>query len=221
MNKKNYHKINLSNGANGSVCPNKQKGITLIALIITIIVMLILVAVSVRIVVNSGLFKHAGEATKKWGDAQREEIDISKQVDRKVAEINGEWYLEEIITSPNYPEEYPNNVRISELKSYGPDVKNVLIKIVDVKLESGCRYDYLEIFRGNPEEAPLFARVCDGASGNFINEGNQFGYRFISDESNTYRGFKMYVYTTTAENYENLKIPDVILDEGSEENNLQ
>ena len=50
-----------------------QKGITLIALIITIIVMLILVAVSVAIVINSGLIdktKEAGEAYKGAYDAE-------------------------------------------------------------------------------------------------------------------------------------------------------
>lgn len=53
-----------------------QKGITLIALIITIIVMLILVAVVVRTAINSGLFGHAKNATEKWGDAQRKEGEI-------------------------------------------------------------------------------------------------------------------------------------------------
>lgn len=44
-----------------------QKGITLVALIITIIVMLILVSVSVAVVINSGLLEkaqQAGEDTK-------------------------------------------------------------------------------------------------------------------------------------------------------------
>ena len=41
----------------------KQKGITLIALIITIIVMLILVGVTISVALNGGLFKTAQEAT--------------------------------------------------------------------------------------------------------------------------------------------------------------
>jgi len=39
-----------------------QKGITLIALVITIIVMLILVAVSISVALNGGLFQHAKNA---------------------------------------------------------------------------------------------------------------------------------------------------------------
>lgn len=48
-------------------------GITLVALIITIIIMLILVALVITIALNSGLFKHAGDATGGWADAQRQE----------------------------------------------------------------------------------------------------------------------------------------------------
>ncbi|MBO5413905.1 MAG: hypothetical protein J6A29_06505 [Clostridia bacterium] len=53
-------------GADASVRPTSKarqnKGITLIALIITIIVMLILVAVTISMAINGGLFEKAGEA---------------------------------------------------------------------------------------------------------------------------------------------------------------
>ncbi len=53
-----------------------QSGITLIALIITIIVMLILVAVTVNIAVQSGLFGHAKNATQTWAEKEVEESNI-------------------------------------------------------------------------------------------------------------------------------------------------
>ncbi|MGN1351431.1 MAG: hypothetical protein ACI4VE_01370, partial [Clostridia bacterium] len=42
-----------------------NKGITLIALVITIIVMLILVVVTIRISTNGGLFDYAGKAARE------------------------------------------------------------------------------------------------------------------------------------------------------------
>ena len=54
----------------------KTNGITLIALIITIIIMLILVATSVQLTLNSGLFERAGEAGDKWQEAQDDEQNI-------------------------------------------------------------------------------------------------------------------------------------------------
>ena len=52
-----------------------QKGITLVALVITIIVMLILVAVSVTVAINGGLFEQAKEASNKWEDESQIEAD--------------------------------------------------------------------------------------------------------------------------------------------------
>ena len=59
MNKKSIFK----DGANKNLThPKLNKGITLIALIITIIVMLILVAVTISMAVNGGLFEYASNA---------------------------------------------------------------------------------------------------------------------------------------------------------------
>ena len=55
----------------------KNKGITLIALVITIIVMLILVAVTINIAVNGGLFGYAGNAVKETELAKQKEIGLA------------------------------------------------------------------------------------------------------------------------------------------------
>lgn len=50
-----------------------QKGITLIALVITIIVMLILVAVTITMAINGGLFNYAKDASTKTNGAMTNE----------------------------------------------------------------------------------------------------------------------------------------------------
>ena len=68
---------------------NKQKGITLIALVITIIVMLILVAVTISMAINGGLFEKAGKATgdtKNAMDAEQQLADGRIQIAGKVYE---------------------------------------------------------------------------------------------------------------------------------------
>lgn len=57
----------------------EQKGITLIALIITIIVMLILVAVSVTFAVQSGLFTNAKDAGNNWEESTEAEAEMTIQ----------------------------------------------------------------------------------------------------------------------------------------------
>ena len=54
-----------------------QKGITLIALVITIIVMLILVAVTITMAVNGGLFQKAQEAGNKTNAATQAEQSLA------------------------------------------------------------------------------------------------------------------------------------------------
>ncbi len=82
-----------------------QKGITLIALVITIIVMLILVGVSVTVALNGGLFTTAKEAAEGTASKRNEELELSSG---KV-EINGEWYnsIDEYVKggSSNNPED--------------------------------------------------------------------------------------------------------------------
>ena len=58
-----------------------QKGITLVALIITIIVMLILVAVTISIALNGGIFEKARDASEKTLKAQLEEAVMLAKAD--------------------------------------------------------------------------------------------------------------------------------------------
>ena len=69
----------------------QNKGITLIALIITIIVMLILVAVTVTVALNGGLFDKADEAKKSTllrADEEELQIEIATAYDEKEGIIN-------------------------------------------------------------------------------------------------------------------------------------
>ena len=64
----------------------REKGITLIALIITIVVMLILVAVSVNVIIKSNLIGTAEKTVDKYKTALEEESNMSQ------IEINGKKY---------------------------------------------------------------------------------------------------------------------------------
>lgn len=57
--------------------PTSQRGITLIALVITIIVMLILVAVTISMAVNGGLFEYAGKAVNETKGAITNEQQLA------------------------------------------------------------------------------------------------------------------------------------------------
>lgn len=79
----------------------KNKGITLVALIITIIVMLILVAVSVSIAIRSGLLDAAGKSTQTWTKEAEAEGNLSgikigdKNLDEYISNLEGDKNLDD------------------------------------------------------------------------------------------------------------------------------
>ena len=104
-----------------------NKGITLIALVITIIVMLILVVVTIRIATNGGLFDYAGRAARETKDAIADETDIANG---KIT-IGGVTY--------NSIEDYINRDKISSVKlKYKVEGSNIMVYLEDSYI------DYLE-----------------------------------------------------------------------------
>ena len=101
---------------------NKEKGITLIALIITIIVMLILVGVVVTVVIQSNLLGTAKTAGDKYKTAYEDESNMSEVT------INGEKYasIEDYLEGKvKLPE--GAGKRVSETKEYSDGTKTAWI----------------------------------------------------------------------------------------------
>ncbi len=68
----------------------KQKGITLIALIITIIILLILAGVVINIIINGGLLGQAQNATDRYKQAENDEMNNLDKALAKIDTMNGE-----------------------------------------------------------------------------------------------------------------------------------
>lgn len=65
----------------------KQNGITLVALVITIIILLILAGISIAALKNQGLFDRAQEAKNVSEKAQQNEINTLNEYSDKINEI--------------------------------------------------------------------------------------------------------------------------------------
>lgn len=74
----------------------QEKGITLVALIITIIVMLILVAVSVAVLVDSDLIGTAENAGEEWEAADDQMEDIAS---RDIIDTNNDGIPDKSVNS--------------------------------------------------------------------------------------------------------------------------
>ena len=69
-----------------------HKGITLVALVITIIVLLILAGVSITFALQGGILDNAQKAVNEYNNASTNEADIinfiNKTIDNKIQELN-------------------------------------------------------------------------------------------------------------------------------------
>ena len=74
---------------------NLNKGITLVALVITIIILLILAGVAITALTQTGLFENAKQAKNAMENAQNEENTILSDYDNKINEIVGGAVREE------------------------------------------------------------------------------------------------------------------------------
>ncbi len=103
---------NINMGADASVRlehkGNTQKGITLLALIITIIVLLILSVVSIKLLNNAGVISHSKRAVKQYQEAEFEEkinLIFSSYVMKNYSggKINNKEITNKVLNIFNYP----------------------------------------------------------------------------------------------------------------------
>ena len=127
-----------------------QKGITLIALVITIIVMLILVAVTVTMAVNGGLFDYATKAGQKTNETIRQEQELANG---KV-KIDGKWY--------SSMDDYLNNKPVLTAAAVKSNLSSYLGKTVNYKVgyEDASSYgnEEWEIFYADEEHIYIITR---------------------------------------------------------------
>lgn len=96
---------------------NTNKGITLIALVITIIVMLILVSVTISMAINGGLFEYAGKAT---GDTQNA-INMEQELANGKVQIDGKWYASiDDYLAGKVLVELPEGIKVGDYVNYTP-----------------------------------------------------------------------------------------------------
>ena len=65
-----------------------QKGITLVALVITIVVLIILATVSINFAIGGNLFGRAQEGSKLYSNASKEESDHLTNIDNLLQQLS-------------------------------------------------------------------------------------------------------------------------------------
>ena len=82
----------------------RKNGITLVALIITIIILLILAGVSLSFVFNGGILDKSQQAVNEYENASQKEQDLLDKIDKYLENELGENIIYENKNEPNPPE---------------------------------------------------------------------------------------------------------------------
>ena len=71
----------------------KCKGITLVALVITIVILIILAGISISTLTNTGIFQKAKDAKKTSENAEKEEKSLLSEYEQEIIkqDSNGIW----------------------------------------------------------------------------------------------------------------------------------
>ncbi len=184
----------------------KERGITLIALIITIIVMLILVTVTVTSAINGGIFKKAGEAVSKTKDSMKNEQDAVNQL---LAEMEKYQSGE----NPNTQTD-PDGPSIDEIKITNKTSESIEIEVKTTNVEEG-KYKYYLDEEENGEEATEntheYTDLQEGKEYTLKVEVTNKGGKTATKSTNVKTKVLMTAYTTTKDYTDskgkNAKIP--------------
>ena len=132
----------------------KQKGITLVALIITIIILLILAIVSINLVINGGIIGRAEKGIESYLEAEiKEKVNFAYNEWKMDRQSGGTSNLEDVVENrlkESYGEE---SVNVSKAG------KGILVKVS----KSGKDYEYTLIDDGTTVEGQLaYLDIADG-----------------------------------------------------------
>lgn len=94
------------------------------------------------------------------------------------------------IASPNYPEPYGvMAVCVYKITVSQGSTINITFTDLDLESQGSCVFDYVEVFDGQWANARTLGKVCSGPPPQYLTVGNSALIRFVSDSSDSGRGF--------------------------------
>ncbi|XP_046553794.1 deleted in malignant brain tumors 1 protein-like [Haliotis rubra] len=97
------------------------------------------------------------------------------------------------LQSPGYPNAYPNNDQCVWTITASTSSKVVKIVVLDSVLEGGsdCPYDFVKVYDGRSTSSRMIQVWCDVMRPTVQSSGRYMTLMFKSDNSNTYKGFRL------------------------------
>ena len=129
----------------------REKGITLVALVITIIILLILAGISISALTNQGLFGKAQQAKQEAENAQREENEILANYLEQMNAIGGPTLASKVQPGDYVaytPDPASTTAILSELSTYSGNTDSTKNTSSTLTQETGLKWRVLDVKDG-------------------------------------------------------------------------
>ncbi|XP_059163658.1 dorsal-ventral patterning tolloid-like protein 1 [Physella acuta] len=98
-----------------------------------------------------------------------------------------------MITSPNYPHTYPaSSTCFWRIPSVPKKVTTITFLDLKIETDESCQYDYLKVYNGSSDTAPLLQRYCGSYTPDPISSNNDLYLVFRSDLERVTQGFQLF-----------------------------
>ncbi|XP_052224076.1 tolloid-like protein 1 [Dreissena polymorpha] len=112
-----------------------------------------------------------------------------------------------VITSPNYPKDYVNNITCEWIID-APESSRINVEFTDFALEFHyqCAYDYVELFDGHNASSLSIGKFCGATAppSGFESQSSSVRIVFFTDATNTARGFRLSFSRQGSSHYKNV-----------------
>ena len=184
----------------------EQKGITLVALVITIIILLLLAAISIQSLTNTGLFEKADEAKRKTKNAQAEENEVIEnylaQIDLQTGRLSGKVQPGDyVLYKPDKPDTESTASIKEKLDRYSGNTDNTK-NTTDAITQQSLKWRVLDVKNGKVRlisEVPTTSKIALNGYNGYNNAV------YLLDKTCE----TLYSKSGYAENVQNLKIEDI------------
>ena len=162
---------------------SKNRGITLVVLVITIVILLILAGITISSLTNTGLFKNAQKAKEATAEAQQKEQDLLNQYEEELNKFGNQLKEQLEIKTKMIYEMAGEEFNINSTKQLGEILFEKMKLPVVKKTKSGYSTD-VDVLEKLKSEDPIISEILD--------------YRQLMKLNSTYvEGIKPYINPKT------------------------
>ena len=146
----------------------KEKGITLVALVITIVILLILAGISISTLTNTGIFQKAKDAKQKYENEQKNERSLISKYQKEIVRQDAEGKWDGKVNKP----ELMTGMRAIEFEEPTDTTEGSVKSVNDINTSDWYNYDEKKWANAQTEDGSMWVWIP------------RFAYKIIYNDSN-------------------------------------